>query len=239
MTPPKTFVGIDVAKRQLDVATLPEGESWNATNDDPGIKDLLQRLQRLPEPLIVLEATGGYELAVAMALADASLAFAIVNPRQVRDFAKGLGLIEKTDKLDAGVLARFAEVVKPEPRSQVSAAAQRLQAQVVRRRQLVSMLATEQNRLGPAPKVIHEEIQEHIRWLKQRLATLERELRQTLEASDNWRETPHLAQRQGRRGRLIYESACRTPRIGQAQRAPDRQAGRDSTPGMGQRPVQR
>jgi transposase len=192
MTPPQTFVGIDVSKRRLDVATLPGGESLAVTNDEAGFQELIQRVECLPEPLIVLEATGGYEQAVARALADASLTYAIVNPRQVREFARGLGLIEKTDKLDSRVLARFAEVVRPGPHQQSSAAAQRLHALVLRRRQIVNMLSTEQNRLKTAPQEIHAEINEHIQWLRLRLAGLEHELRQTLDADDHWRETDRI-----------------------------------------------
>ena len=116
MTLPQVFVGIDVAKRQLDIATRPCDDVWPSANDEAGIKDLLKRLRGLRPTLIVVEATGGYELSLVLALAAAQLPFAVANPRQVRDFAKGTGHLEKTDKIDARVLAHFAEVVQPAPR---------------------------------------------------------------------------------------------------------------------------
>lgn len=108
-----TFIGIDIAKGRLDIASRPSGESWACANDDPGISDLIKRLRCLRPTLVVMEATGGYERSLVTALAAAGLPFAVVNPRQVRDFARGLGLLEKTDKLDARVLAHFADVARP------------------------------------------------------------------------------------------------------------------------------
>jgi transposase len=192
MTPPQTFVGIDVAKRRLDIASLPAREAWSAVNDETGIRALVSRLGFLPKALIVVEATGGYELPLALALAEAGLAFAIVNPRQVRDFAKGLGLLEKTDRIDARVLAKFAEVVQPEPRLLHSETSQQLNALVVRRRQLVTMLAAEKNRYDTAPQAVRGEIREHIDWLKQRLARLERELHEAIEADPGWRRVNRI-----------------------------------------------
>jgi transposase len=187
MTPPQIFVGIDVAKRQLDIACRPSGQVWVAVNDDDGITGLVKRLQRLRPALIVVEATGGYELALVTALAGAKLPFAVANPRQVRDFAKGLGLLEKTDKIDAQVLAHFADTVRPQPRPLPSAATQKFNALVVRRRQLVEMLTAEHNRLATAPPELHAEIKAHIVWLKQRLVRLEAELRQAIKTDPAWR----------------------------------------------------
>ena len=107
------FVGIDVSKQQLDVAVRPSGEQWTVPHDEGGIRDLVTRLQALAPTLIVLEATGGLEVALASALATAPLPVAVVNPRQVRDFARATGLLAKTDRLDAQCLAQFAEAVSP------------------------------------------------------------------------------------------------------------------------------
>jgi len=192
MTPPQIFVGIDIAKRQLDIATRPSGEIWAATNDETGIQTLVQRLRCLRPALVAVEATGGYELSLVLALATAQLPFTVANPRQVRDFAKGMGILEKTDKIDARVLAHFADVVRPEPRPLLSEAVQKLNALVVRRRQLVDMLTAEENRRATASKEIRGEIEAHIAWLKQRLSDLETDLRQAIEADPAWREKDRI-----------------------------------------------
>ena len=109
------FVGIDVSKATLDVGHLPSDETWTESNDGGGIERLVARLKAMAPELVVLEATGGYEVMVATALSTAGVAVAVVNPRQVRDFAKALGKLAKTDRIDAGVLALFGERVRPEP----------------------------------------------------------------------------------------------------------------------------
>ena len=192
MTPPQIFVGVDVAKRQLDIATRPRDDVWAAPNDEAGIQDLVKRLRRLRPALVVVEATGGYEFPLVMALAAAQLPFAVANPRQVRDFAKGTGHLEKTDKIDAKVLAHFAEVVQPEPRPLPSEATQRLNGLVVRRRQLVDILTAEENRRATAPPEIRPDIEAHIRWLEQRLSDIEGELRQAIKADPAWREEDRI-----------------------------------------------
>ena len=192
MNPPQTFVGIDVAKHELVIATLPKPDASVAPNDDAGITSLIKRLRRLPSPLIVLEATGGFELPLVLALAEAGMAYAVANPRQVRDFAKGMGLLEKTDRLDAGVLARLAEVKQPQPRPLPSQDTRKLNALVVRRRQLIAMLTMEQNRLGTAPRETRPEIQDHIAWLQGRLAQLEEELRRAIAADPAWSQEARI-----------------------------------------------
>jgi len=192
MTRPQIFVGVDVAKRHLDVAARPAGDIWTAANDEAGIEDLVKRLRGLRPTLIVVEATGGYELSLVLALAAARLPFAVANPRQVRDFAKGTGHLEKTDKIDAKVLAHFAEVVRPAPRPLPSEATQRVNALVVRRRQLVGMLTAEENRRATAPTEVRGEIEDHIGWLKKRLSDLEGELRQAIKANPDWREEDRI-----------------------------------------------
>ena len=152
MSAPQLFVGIDVAKAQLDMALRPTGERWAVANDDAGIVPLVARLQAVQPTLIVLEATGGYQRAVVAALAATGLPVAVVNPRQARDFAKATGQLAKTDALDARALAHVAEAVRPTPRPLPDAQADELRALLARRRQLVAMRTAEQNRLGSAPR---------------------------------------------------------------------------------------
>ncbi len=185
-------VGIDVAKARLDVATRPSGEQWHVPNDEAGIQALIARLQPLQPRLIVLEASGGWELLVASSLAEAGLPVAVVTPRQVRDFAKAIGQLAKTDTLDAQVLARFAEVVQPSPRPLPDAAQQALSALLVRRRQVLGILTAERQRLGTARPPGRGRIQAHIRWLEQELAALDNELDGTIRGSPIWREQEAL-----------------------------------------------
>ncbi len=148
-------VGVDVAKDRLDVAVRPSGETWSGANDEAGITALVTRLRPLGPALIVCEATGGFERAAIAALAAAGLPVVVANPRQVRDFARATGQLAKTDQLDAGILALFAERVRPTPRPLPDAAAQLLDAVLTRRRQLLEMLVAEKNRLGFAPQPLH------------------------------------------------------------------------------------
>jgi transposase len=190
--PSQIFVGIDVAKAQLDMALRPTGERWALTNDDAGIAVLVPRLQAIAPQLIVLEATGSYQRAVVAALAAAGLPVAVVNPRQARDFAKATGQLAKTDALDARALAHFAEAVRPMPRPLPDTQADELRALLARRRQLVTMRTAEQNRLGSAPPRLQPDIQAHITWLNTRLTTLDDDLDTTLRASPVWREREEL-----------------------------------------------
>ncbi len=151
MTAPR-FVGIAVAKDHLDVHIRPDGTAFRVPNDDAGLAAVVDRLRDLPPALVVLEATGGYEAPVAAALARAGLPVAIVNPRQVRAFAHGLGKRAKTDPLDAAVLAHFGEVVRPPARPLPDADTQLLQALLGRRRPLLDMRTAERNRLTPGPR---------------------------------------------------------------------------------------
>lgn len=177
------YIGIDVSKAMLDIATLPDGESWTVTNDDPGLAELLPRLVALAPALVVLEATGGFELLAALTLAKAGLPVTVVNPRQVRDFARALGRLAKTDALDAGLLATFAERVRPEPRPLPDEAALHLDSLVTRRRQIVDMLTAEKNRLGFARGPVKRDISQHIRWLEKRLADVNGDLQDAVTAS--------------------------------------------------------
>jgi len=185
-------VGIDVSKAHLDVAIEPTHERWQVANDEVGIRDLVKRLGQLGAERIVLEATGGYELAALAALGCAELPAVAVNPRQVRDFAKAIGRLAKTDVLDAQVLAQFAAVVKPALRPLPDAATRELAGLLARRRQLVEMRTAEMNRLDQAVEAVRPEIREHLRWLDKRLQQLDHDLRDRLRASPLWREKEDL-----------------------------------------------
>lgn len=185
-------VGIDVAKAALDVALHPSGETWRVSNDEAGIAPLVARLKALAPTVVVLEASGGLEWPVAAALGTAGLPVAVVNPRQVRDFAKATGRLAKTDRLDALVLARFGEAVRPEPRPLAEETTRAVEALLTRRRQVVDMLTAERNRRHTAPTVLHAELDEHIAWLRRRVAELDRALGKALQASPLWRARDDL-----------------------------------------------
>lgn len=194
MATPLLFVGIDVAKARLDIAVRPTGEQWTSPNDADGISALVARLQALAPTLVVLEATGGLELAVASALVAAQVPTAIVNPRQVRDFAKAVGQLAKTDALDAQVLARFADVVRPTPRTLPDADAQALAALLARRRQVVGMLTAEQQRRGTAVAAVRARVEAHLDWLRAELRTLDADLQARVQASPAWQQQAALLQ---------------------------------------------
>lgn len=188
-------VGIDVAKDALDVAWSTEPEArWRTTNDERGWAALIDRLQTRRPDVVVLEATGGYETGVASALSLAGLPVAVVNPRHVRAFAKALGRLEKTDALDACVLAQFAVRIEPVPRPLADDVQADLQALVARRRQLVEMLTAERNRLPLARRAIRENLRTHIAWLEKQIRDTDRDLRTRIEASSIWRARDRLLQ---------------------------------------------
>ena len=183
----KVVVGIDVSKASFDVAVYPTGECWKASNDKAGIAALSQRLQELAPGLIVLESTGGLELPLVSELAALSLPVVVVNPRQVRDFAKAVGKLAKTDNIDAHMLARFGQAVKPEVRPLKDEQAQELTALLTRRRQVVDMLTAEKNRLqSVSSKRVRSDIVAHIKWLEKRLNDVDGGLRKFIEASPVW-----------------------------------------------------
>lgn len=190
----ETFVGIDVAKASLDVALRPDGTHWSCGNDDVEISALVKRLHKLQPTLIVLEATGGLEIPVVAALASASLPVVVVNPRQVRDFAKASGKLAKTDRIDAGVIAWFGEALRPEIRPFKDPETQALAALLTRRRQLTDMLTAEKNRLHSAPKSVRKDIKAHITWLERRLKDTNNGLRDAIKQSPAWREHDEILQ---------------------------------------------
>jgi transposase len=182
------FVGIDVAKAHLDIAVRPPLRArGRVPHDEAGVAALVTMLRQLAPTLVVLEATGGYETTVATALALAGVPVAVVNPRQVRDFAKATGQLAKTDTIDADVLALFAERLQPTPRALPDAAQADLAALVARRRQLLDMLTAERNRLGTARPPLRRSLREHIRWLERRLQDTDADIAQRIRQSPVWR----------------------------------------------------
>ena len=186
------YVGIDVAKAKVDVAVRPTGERWEVPRDEAGIPQLVSEMKTLGPSLVLLEATGGLEVPLVAALAAAALPVVVVNPRQVRDFAKATGTLAKTDTLDAGVLAHFADAVRPEVRPLKDAETQVLNSLTARRHQVMTMLVSEKNRLGTAIGAVSPRIEAHIAWLEQELSDLDQGLRQTLRRSPVWREKDDL-----------------------------------------------
>ena len=192
MTEAGTYVGIDVAKTNIDIAVRPTGRVWRTSYDGAGIDELVSQLTSLTPTTVLLEATGGLEVPLAAALAAAALPVVVVNPRQVRDFAKATGRLAKTDALDAQTLAHFAEAVRPPVRPLRDADTQELNAMTTRRSQLMTMLVAEKNRLGRATGTVRPRIQGHITWLEQEIKDLDKDLRQTLRQSPVWREKDDL-----------------------------------------------
>ena len=167
------FVGVDVSKDKLDVAVYPNKQTFNVDNDQSGLDELVKKLQALEPSLIVFESTGGYELLAVTTLHAARLPVVIINARQIRDFAKSVGKLAKTDKIDAQVISHFASAVRPELRPLKDKVTQELTAMVTRRRQIVEMIVAESNRLDSATKQSRRDIKTHIRWLKKRLAQID------------------------------------------------------------------
>ena len=187
------FVGIDVAKAQVDVAIRPADDRWEVSHNDAGIGQLVSQLKSLEPAMVLLEASGGLELRLVAALAAEELPVVVVNPRQVRDFARATGKLAKTDALDAAVLAHFGEAVKPQVRPLRDTETQDLNSLVARRHQLMSMMLSEKNRLSAATTVaVRHRIEAHIAWLERELKDLDEGLRRTLRQSPVWREKDDL-----------------------------------------------
>jgi len=189
---PTCCVGLDIAKDHVDVHARPGDESWRALQTEDGIAQLVTRVMALTPTLVVVESTGGYETAVVSALAIAQIPVAVVNPRQVRDFAKAIGQLAKTDAIDARLLALFAERVRPEVRPLPDEAQQELVALVTRRRQLLDMLTAERNRLAMARRSVRGSVQQHIRWLERRIHDADADLTTTIHRSPLWRAKDDL-----------------------------------------------
>lgn len=184
--------GIDVSKATLDVALLPVGEVLQFANDAAGIEQLGKKLKSSAADLVVMEATGGYETAVATALVGAGLRVAVVNPRQIRDFAKATGRLAKSDRIDAQVIAAFGQAIEPEILRLPDDDAREMEALLVRRRQLVAMRVQEVNRLGLMQGAMRKRIKAHIDWLEQEIDKLDVDLTASLRRSPAWRAKDEL-----------------------------------------------
>lgn len=181
------FVGIDVSQNQLDVALHP-GSPFQVPHDEGGMAAVVDKLEAVQPILIVLEATGGLEVPLISALAAQGFPVVAINPRQVRDFARATGQLAKTDRIDAEVLAAFAEAIRPPVRAMPDEATKELAALVARRRQLLDMLTAEKNRLRLAAPAIRKRVTAHIAWLERELASTDKDLRQTIQGSAVWRD---------------------------------------------------
>jgi transposase len=188
------FVGIDVSKATLDVALLPSRESWSVPNTELGIADLIVRLNQVGAPtLVLMEATGGLERQALARLAAAGLPAMAINPRNVRDFARSMGMLAKTDAIDASVLALFADRIRPAWRPLPDEHTQALEALIVRRRQVVDMIAAEKNRLAATPsRRVKKEIASHIKWLERQLHITDYDIDQAVKTSPAWKEKADL-----------------------------------------------
>ena len=217
-TSTRLFVGIDVAKGHLDVATS-TGEAWRLDNEPTAIDELVERLRERSPGLVVLEATGRYEAACAVALAAAGVPAAVVNPRQVRDFARATGRLAKTDAIDAAVLALFAERVRPEPRPLPDAEAEALAAILTRRRQLLQMLVAEKNRAHVAPPAIAKGLAKHIRWLEREVSAVDGDLNAAIRSSPVWRAKENLLRGVPGVGRVLATTLlAELPELGRLNR---------------------
>jgi len=185
----QSFVGIDISKNSLDVHVLPEGTSYSFGNEPQKVKALIRKLKKLKPTLIVMEATGGYEISLAVELSGAKLNAAVVNPRQVRDYARAIGKLAKTDAVDAYVIARFAQDVRPEAREQLNLKERQLKELVMRRQQLIDMRTAEKNRLSRAyTSQVQEELRCHIAELTVRIKAIDEQLHNEIKNDPNWNQ---------------------------------------------------
>jgi len=219
MRPAGVFIGIDVAKGKLDVGDHSSGDVWTVPNDEAGIEELVAKLGAVSPELIVLEATGSFEASVVASLAAAKLAVVVVNPRQVRDFARATGRLAKTDRIDALTLARFAEAVRPAVRALSDAASQELVSLVARRRQICDMITAERNRLSSARGQVRIDIEDHIAWLRRRLKDKDGDLEKVIRSSALWRVKDDILQSTPGVGPVVSATLiAQLPELGQLSR---------------------
>lgn len=219
MSTSETFIGIDVSKERLDCACRPIGTTFNYDNTPTGIDALIKRLQKQQPRLIVLEATGGLERPLVMALVVAQLPVVVVNPRQVRDFARATGQLAKTDRIDAAVIAHFGEAIKPEVRPLPDHLTQQMDALMTRRRQLVQMLAAERNHLISTPAQVRNYVKEHISHLEELIKQLDQDIDQMISNSPIWKAKDDLFQSVKGVGPVLSRTLlAELPELGQLSR---------------------
>jgi transposase len=212
------FVGIDVSKERLDIASS-DGQQWSCANQEGDFQELIGRLKRQQAGLIVLEASGGYEGSVVASLSAASLPIVVVNPRQVRDFAKACGRLAKSDRIDAQVLAQFAQKIRPELRPLKDEQTRELEALLQRRRQILGMLTAERQRLATARTTVRSDIREHINFLVRRLKDVDRGLDELIRQTPLWREREELFKPVRGIGPQTLRTLCASlPELGQLNR---------------------
>jgi transposase len=213
------IVGIDVSKETLDVAVIPSNEETIVANDETGCRELIVLFRSLSPKLVVLEATGGLQNLVAGMLVAEGFPVVVINPRQIRDFAKATGKLAKTDRIDAKIIARFGEAVKPEPRHFKDEASQSLTALITRRRQLTDMLTAEKNRLGSSHASVKKDIKETINWLEKRLVDINNDLSRTLNTNIMWQEKGNILKTCKGIGKVVSTTMlCSLPELGALKR---------------------
>jgi transposase len=214
----KVFVGIDVSKDILDVA-IHNGKKGSFPNTDQGFEEVYAFIAPFGPALVVIEATGGYQFRVVEHLAIHAIPVAVVNPRQVRDFAKATGKLAKTDRIDAAVIAHFGEAVKPKPQALKDDQAQKLDALISRRRQLVEMITAEKNRFAVAKSWVKDDIGATIAWLTRSVEKINKEIDRIIKNSPLWREKDQLLQTAKGVGAIVSSSLlCDLPELGSLNR---------------------
>jgi transposase len=214
----KVFVGIDVSKDILDVA-IHNGKKGSFPNTDQGFEEVYAFIAPFGPALVVIEATGGYQFRVVEHLAIHAIPVAVVNPRQVRDFAKATGKLAKTDRIDAAVIAHFGEAVKPKPQALKDDQAQKLDALISRRRQLVEMITAEKNRFAVAKSWVKDDIGATVAWLTRSVEKINKEIDRIIKNSPLWREKDQLLQTAKGVGAIVSSSLlCDLPELGSLNR---------------------
>ncbi len=212
-------IGIDVSKATLDVAVLPTIQEISVANTETGCRELIVMFRSLSPSLIILEATGGLETLVAGMLVAEGFRVVVVNPRQVRDFAKATGKLAKTDRIDAKIIARFGEAIKPEPRPFKDEESQALTALITRRRQIVDMITAEKNRLGSSHESVKNDIKETICWLESRLVDIDNDLSKTMSENIVWKEKTEILTSCKGIGKVVSSTLlCSLPELGTLNR---------------------
>ena len=229
MKSPQPFVGIDVSAKRLDVAVLPGGTHFTVAHTDEGIASLVCRLQELGPQIVVLEATGGYEIPVAYAMSEASLPVVIMNPKVLRHFAKSTGKLAKTDKLDAQVLAHYAQAIQPPVRPLKDPEQAELATLMSRRRQLRDMIVMEENRRRTSTPKVRSNIDQHLAYLRQLLKDLDREIHDAIRRTPLWHEKSEILQSFNGVGPKVSASLIADlSELGTAPRHPDKRPGGSS-----------